>query len=541
MARLPGHRHRRPEPVGLLPRRRRARTSSSRTCTQRASRSSSTTTRGTPAPDGPATTPPSWPRWWPISRSTGSSSTPSRRAGPSCSTGSPPPGPVSPSRASRRWRWSGSADHPLSWAQWFADSPTPGVVRSHWFERRHQMHHVRRWHRDHAEELQSAWLNGVGVMVWEVVFGVWVGWSDRDAQALRRMSGAQRALHHLFVEGEWTPLVDLGESVCAAGVFGSTFTSRTEQVMTLVNRSATDAAVRSRFPATAPHTTSGPAGGWRPETGRSSRRSRLAGSAASGRRRRTQDASWLPADPPVEVVGRRSRTAGPRVRVARASRAAVPPTTWSLAGRARADRAVPEPGDRDVRRRSVHRRVEATDPTAARPPYGPASGPRPAPGRGRGSRGDGGRVRAVRRGHRPPAGVPRRPGPGLAGPLHPRATQDRPVTEVDLADARAYAALGRRPAADRGRVAAGRRPARFRAARAGGLEPHRERAQRRADAVPHAQGRLGAPGEGSAWYFDGGVRSPEFAAKYLVPGQGLGRSAQVGFRLAWDLRSERSA
>ena len=44
------------------------------------------------------------------------------------------------------------------------------------------MHHVRRWHRDHAEELQSAWLNGMGVMVWEVVFGVWVGWSDRDAQ-----------------------------------------------------------------------------------------------------------------------------------------------------------------------------------------------------------------------------------------------------------------------------------------------------------------------------------------------------------------------
>src|SRR3954468_18865851 len=67
------------------------------------------------------------------------------------------------------------------------------------------MHHVRRWHRDHAEELQSAWLNGMGVMVWEVVFGVWVGWSDRDAQTLRRMTKAQRALHDLFVEGDWTP------------------------------------------------------------------------------------------------------------------------------------------------------------------------------------------------------------------------------------------------------------------------------------------------------------------------------------------------
>ncbi len=64
------------------------------------------------------------------------------------------------------------ADHPLSWAQWFADSEVPGVIRAKWYEPRHQLHHVRRWHRDHRDELQSAWLNGIGVMVWEVVFGV---------------------------------------------------------------------------------------------------------------------------------------------------------------------------------------------------------------------------------------------------------------------------------------------------------------------------------------------------------------------------------
>ncbi|MER6767093.1 hypothetical protein ABT266_43595, partial [Amycolatopsis sp. NPDC000746] len=83
-------------------------------------------------------------------------------------------------------------DHSASWAQFFADSPVPGVLRSHWYERRHMQHHVRRWHRDHTEELQSAWLNGVGVMVWEVVFGVWVGWSQRDAATVRRMVTVQR-------------------------------------------------------------------------------------------------------------------------------------------------------------------------------------------------------------------------------------------------------------------------------------------------------------------------------------------------------------
>ena len=40
------------------------------------------------------------------------------------------------------------------------------------------LHHTRRWNRDHTEELHSAWLNGVGVLVWESVFGAWVGEHD---------------------------------------------------------------------------------------------------------------------------------------------------------------------------------------------------------------------------------------------------------------------------------------------------------------------------------------------------------------------------
>ena len=163
--------------------------------------SSSTTTPGTSAPAGQATTLPSSPPWSPTSRSTASSSTPSRRAAGPSSAASTPPGPASPPEGESTVALPRVVDHPLSWAQWFADSPVPGVVRSHFYERRHQMHHVRRWNRGHTEELQSAWFNGIGVMVWEVVFGAWVGWSDRDAQALRRMTRAQRALSHLLRRG----------------------------------------------------------------------------------------------------------------------------------------------------------------------------------------------------------------------------------------------------------------------------------------------------------------------------------------------------
>ena len=96
----------------------------------------------------------------------------------------------------------------MSWAQWFADSPTPGVLRTKWLERRHELHHVRRWHRDHLDELHSSWLNGTGVLVWEVVFGVWVGWSARDRETLRAMSKVYRSHADWFVSEDWTPLAD---------------------------------------------------------------------------------------------------------------------------------------------------------------------------------------------------------------------------------------------------------------------------------------------------------------------------------------------
>ena len=92
-------------------------------------------------------------------------------------------------------------DHQLSWAQWFADSAVPGVIRARFFEQRHMLHHTRRWNRSHAEELRSAWLNGVGMLVWESVFGSWVGWNERDRALLRGMLDVQRRHVRLLTHG----------------------------------------------------------------------------------------------------------------------------------------------------------------------------------------------------------------------------------------------------------------------------------------------------------------------------------------------------
>ncbi len=126
-------------------------------------------------------------------------------------------------------------DHHLSWAQWFADSDVPGVIRARWFEQRHMLHHTRRWNRDHVDELQSSWLNGVGMLVWDVVFGVWVGWNEHDRGLLRTMVDVQRRNAALLSRGEWTPLAGRSDRL---EVVGSRWRDHDGELWALVNRSS---------------------------------------------------------------------------------------------------------------------------------------------------------------------------------------------------------------------------------------------------------------------------------------------------------------
>ena len=126
-----------------------------------------------------------------------------------------------------------TCDHHLSWAQWFADSEVPGVLRSRWFEQRHMLHHTRRWNRSHTEELHSAWLNGVGILVWENVFGAWVGWSERDKALLRAMRPFQREHADLLAVGHWTPLAAASPDT---GVVASRWSDGETTLWALANR-----------------------------------------------------------------------------------------------------------------------------------------------------------------------------------------------------------------------------------------------------------------------------------------------------------------
>ena len=127
------------------------------------------------------------------------------------------------------------ADHEMSWAQWQADSATPGVLRAKWFEPRHMLHQTRRWDRDRTVQLRTAWLNGAGLLVWENVFGSWVGWSPRDRATLASLLAVQRRYARHFSHGEWTPLADPAD-VTAPSIFSSRFELDGSRLWTIVGR-----------------------------------------------------------------------------------------------------------------------------------------------------------------------------------------------------------------------------------------------------------------------------------------------------------------
>ncbi|WP_454858523.1 SUMF1/EgtB/PvdO family nonheme iron enzyme [Promicromonospora soli] len=460
-------------------------------------------------------------------------------------------------------------DHSSSWAQFFADSPVPGVLRAHWYERRHMQHHVRRWHRDHSEELQSAWLNGVGVMVWEVVFGVWVGWSARDAATVRRMVAVQRAAGDLLLDGEWTPLASLAAEAEAAGVYASRWELDGVTLWTLVNRGEADHA----GPVLAPDAPERGAGRLVALTDVSE--TQVTGvthasensevvvpgrgiAALLHRGDGVEEPAWLPgllaalADTPRDADARfphrLARRVGP-TDVSDTQVTGVTPTSdrsgpagdvvvlpvgpYVLTVRYRAretgmyqdapyvDEWKPLPprlhDARTLQRDGVLAApvaVAATEVTNAQfaeflgtEGYAPAE-----PHRFLAHWDDG----------RPASG-----------------TEQHPVTFVDLDDARAYCAWrgGRLPTEDEWQLAGEARPALFGVGRPGPAVwswTESEHSDGRTRFVM-LKGGSDYRAEGSDWYVEGGRHAPDYSVKLLLPGLGLARSATVGFRCAWDL------
>ncbi len=429
-------------------------------------------------------------------------------------------------------------DHQLSWAQWFSDSAAPGVMRAHWFERRHMMHSTRRWNRDHSDELQSAWMNGTGLLVWDAVFGVWVGWNERDKATLRRMLRVQRAYGDLLVDGEWSPLLGATEAALAAGIYVSRFAADGVTLWTVVNRGDAD---------------------WTGDP--------LAEPAAAGARR--HDVTGGVANVTTVRVPARGVTG-----VIEVAAGGAHPESLLLA--AAADTAADnEAGDARFPARDAVRTVPALAPATRIPadavvveqgtreltvtfrrretgfyqgaPY--VEEWKPLPPRLHDDRSETltvtirGRVAVAARevtaaefrafveetGYRPPV---------AARFLVGAASGVGPVTGVSLADARAYAAWAgaRLPDEFEWQLAA-EQPGFGRAEPAVWNWTESEHT----DGITRfvmLKGGSDHVTTGSDWYTDGGRRDATFSLKFLLPGLGVERSSSIGFRLAWDVAGD---
>ncbi|MFZ1881324.1 MAG: SUMF1/EgtB/PvdO family nonheme iron enzyme [Gaiellaceae bacterium] len=367
------------------------------------------------------------------------------------------------------------ADHHLSWAQWFADSPVPGVIRARWFEQRHMLHHTRRWNRDHAEELQSSWLNGTGMLVWDVVFGVWVGWNDRDRGLLRTMVEVQRRNVDQLTRGEWTPLAARSDDL---QVVGSRWRLGDDEVWALANRADE------------------PFEGTIDLDGRSLELTVPARGIAAlepGDRLTVSPAGLAAAFPARPTV---------RVEPPWANTPAVPERMVEC----------PVPGAQTA----VFRRRETG--TYGDAPYVEEWKPLPP------------RLHDLIEVERPQGR-----GRFAIGVQEVAGADGHPLTRVTLDEARAYAAErgARLPTEDEWQAAAAAGLLERLEPHVWNWTESEHRDGRTRFAILKGGSHYEAPG--SDWYADGGERGPEHSLKLLLVGGGLQRSPSIGFRLAVDL------
>lgn len=93
----------------------------------------------------------------------------------------------------------------LSWAQWLDDPSPPGLLHLKWLEPRHVQHQIRRWDRSRRAQIEAAFFNGSGVLIWENIFGTYNPWSAEDRRAWRRAAPILRLFAEQFASDAWDP------------------------------------------------------------------------------------------------------------------------------------------------------------------------------------------------------------------------------------------------------------------------------------------------------------------------------------------------
>jgi formylglycine-generating enzyme required for sulfatase activity len=127
----------------------------------------------------------------------------------------------------------------MSWGYWKYPF-VPMISRGKWLEPRHFVNVCDRWNRDKTDNLQAAFFNGSGYESWENIWGIWNGITDRDAEAIRRVSKIERRFADFLTSADWEPHTP----TIQYGVFASKWPGANATLWTIVNRNEYDVAGR---------------------------------------------------------------------------------------------------------------------------------------------------------------------------------------------------------------------------------------------------------------------------------------------------------
>lgn len=130
----------------------------------------------------------------------------------------------------------------MDMARYDTKERVPTVALRKFVEPRHMTHSSDKWSRNKTALIQHAFFNGLGIEVWENIFGTWNSLTPRDAEALRRTTSILRTFGpDFFASPEWEPHCPC---VRWETVFSSKFPSRTDEdqvVWTFINRGPANA------------------------------------------------------------------------------------------------------------------------------------------------------------------------------------------------------------------------------------------------------------------------------------------------------------
>lgn len=122
----------------------------------------------------------------------------------------------------------------MSWAQWAHDPNPPGIPLLKWIEPRHMQHFTRRWDTCHANDIETAFFNGSGLLLWENIFGTHNPYTPEDALLWSRCISILRTFNKLFTSSLWDPFY----SVLQEDVFAHRWPGSPTTLFTLRNLGA---------------------------------------------------------------------------------------------------------------------------------------------------------------------------------------------------------------------------------------------------------------------------------------------------------------